>query len=96
MKTVQDYFNYIAGIVDKCEVVVNRVALCRGKGKVLGSVMAPGRQKDFLACLMDCFSEIELCSTSKNTLKLVKAPMNLSNTVITINVLMDISFAMTK
>jgi len=45
MKTVQDYFNYITGIVDKCEIVVNRAALCRGEGKLLGSLMAPGRRK---------------------------------------------------
>ena len=45
MRTVQDYFNYITGIIDKCEIVVNRLALCRGEGKLLGSIMAPSRQK---------------------------------------------------
>ena len=45
MRTLQDYFNYITGIIDKCEIVVNRLALCRGEGKLLGSIMAPSRQK---------------------------------------------------
>jgi len=45
MRTVQDYFNYITGIIDKCEIVVNRSALHRGGGKLLSNIMAPIRQK---------------------------------------------------
>lgn len=53
MKILQDYFNYITGIVDKCEIVVNRAALCRGEGKNSGEIMAPDRHRRYLGIIPD-------------------------------------------
>ncbi|HIE26767.1 TPA: hypothetical protein EYP66_05735 [Candidatus Poribacteria bacterium] len=45
METIQDYFNYITGLVDKCPIIINRAALYRGGGKVLAAIMAPDRRR---------------------------------------------------